>query len=114
MSTATIVKSLPALDVWKAMKEVLRRQLGPIAWELWIRNTLLMRVMGEGTDQATLLIALPRNSASITEGQKQVAVMRRLARRMNYHLAITIQPDQAQLDRWEQEKGEPLKYVEGK
>lgn len=82
--------SITPLDVWTAIKTVLRRELGEIEWEMWIQHARLWRVLGEGTEHQTLGVVLPRQGRAIYGALRHMKRVRALAGKMM--LGVLVSP----------------------
>jgi len=87
---------ISALDVWTAIKTVLRRELGEREWEMWIQHARLWRVMGEGTPSQTLGVLMPRNGRACFGVNRHVKRVRQLAGRMMFGVLISQATDTEQ------------------
>jgi len=81
---------LTPLDVWSAIKTVLRRELGEREWEMWIQHTRLWRVMGGDT----LGVLMPRKGRCCFGVYRHIKRVRKLAARMFYGVMVTAEIDQ--------------------
>lgn len=86
---APISTGLAPLDVWTAIKVVLRRELGEREYEMWIQHARLWRVMGDDT----LGVLVPRNGKASFGVLRHVKRVRRLARKMAYGVIISVAHD---------------------
>ncbi len=77
------------------MKEVLRTELDPEEWELWVRPARLLRAM----DSRTMLIAVPPNGAITDAAVKRKQLLNEIAGRAGFGVALTHYPDD-----WEREQ----------
>jgi len=73
------------LDVWIAIKTVLRRELGEREWEMWIQHARLWRVMGGDT----LGVLMPRNGRAIFGVNRYIKRVRQLAAKMMFGVIIS-------------------------
>jgi hypothetical protein len=80
-----ISTALTPLDVWIAIKVVLRRELGEREWEMWIQHARLWRVMSGDT----LGVLMPRNGRSIYGVNRHIKRVRRLASKMKFGVIIS-------------------------
>jgi len=78
------------LDVWIAIKVVLRRDLGEREWEMWIQHARLWRVMGGDT----LGVLMPRKGRACFGVNRYIKRVRKLAARMSYGVMVTPEIDQ--------------------
>lgn len=81
--------SISPLDVWTAIKTVLRRELGEREWEMWIQHARLWRVMSGDT----LGVLVPRNGKASYGILRHIKRVRGLARKMGYAVIVSVQPD---------------------
>jgi hypothetical protein len=93
--------TIAPLDVWIAIKTVLRRELGEREWEMWIQHARLWRVMAEGDREQTLGVLMPRNGRAIFGVNRYIKRVRQLAAKMMYGILIApaTDPEQHQLSR---------------
>ncbi len=84
------LKDLPA---WLAIKEMLRGELTPEEWDLWVRPARLLRTMGGNT----LQIGLPRSGAIQTAAVRRKQLLSEIAARAGLRAVLTPYPDDWQL-----------------
>jgi hypothetical protein len=99
-----ISTALAPLDVWTAIKIVLRRELGEREYEMWIQHARLWRVMGGDT----LGVLMPRNGRAIYGVNRHIKRVRRLAARMMFGVIISPAADMEQF----QLRGESIDALE--
>jgi hypothetical protein len=80
------------LPAWLAIKELLRNELTPSEWELWVRPARLLRVM----DCKTMLIALPPNGRIQAAAVARRQLLNELAGRAGFRAVLTTYPDEWQ------------------
>jgi hypothetical protein len=83
------ITSLSPLDVWTAIKTVLRRQLGEREWEMWIQHARLWRVMSGDT----LCVLMPRNGRACYGIERHKRRVRALAARMCFGVLVSVEYD---------------------
>ena len=84
--------SIAPLDVWIAIKTVLRRELGEREWEMWIQHARLWRVLSGDT----LGVLIPRNGKAAFGSLRYIKRVRSLARKMGYGVMFSVQVDMEQ------------------
>jgi hypothetical protein len=87
-----ISAGIAPLDVWIAIKTVLRRELGEREWEMWIQHARLWRVMSGDT----LGVLVPRNGKTSFGMLRYMNRVRRLAAKIAYGVMVTVQVDMEQ------------------
>jgi hypothetical protein len=90
--------SLPA---WLAIKELLRSELDPGEWELWVRPARLLWVM----DGKTMLIALPPGGAIEAAAVARKPLLNELAGRAGLRAVLTRYPDEWQREQLKERFG---------
>jgi hypothetical protein len=83
--------SISPLDVWTAIKTVLRNELGEREWEMWIQHARLWRLLGK--DEGTLGVVMPRNGRCVYGIQRHRKRVRQLAARMCFAVVISVEYD---------------------
>jgi len=76
------------LDVWIAIKVVLRRELGEREWEMWIKHARLWCAQYEGEKDQTLAVLMPRNGRAITGANRYYKRVRQLGAKLMYGVLI--------------------------
>lgn len=89
LSSDVLISSVSPLDVWIAIKTVLRRELGELEWEMWIQHARLWRVMGGDT----LGVLVPRNGKAAYGSLRHMRRVRRLGARMGFGVMLTVAHD---------------------
>jgi hypothetical protein len=77
--------SIAPLDVWIAIKTVLRRELGEREWEMWIQHARLWRVMSGDT----LGVLMPRKGRACFGVNRYIKRVRKIAAKMQYGVMVT-------------------------
>jgi hypothetical protein len=87
-----------ALKVWLTVKEQLKAELHKDEWNLWVRPTMLLRVM----DHRFLLLAMPPNGAIMRAARERKEMLASLLSPYGYSFGFTKYPDdyeRAQLEK---------------
>jgi hypothetical protein len=82
------LSSVAPLDVWIAIKTVLRRELGEREWEMWIQHARLWRV-----DHGCFAVLMPRKGKAIYGGLRYYKRVKALSRRMGFDCIMMAETD---------------------
>jgi hypothetical protein len=85
-----------ALKVWLTVKEQLRTELPADEWQLWVRPTYLLRVMGHH-----LLLVMPPNNAIIEAACKRKPTLKAKLAEYGFTFGFAKYPDDWQRDQLE-------------
>jgi len=83
------ITPLSPLDIWTAVKNVLRTELGEREHQMWIQHARLWRVMSRDT----LGVLMPRNGRACYGILRHLKRVRKLAARMGFAVVISVQED---------------------